>query len=301
MKCLLIYNPFSRSRKVKNHIDFIVRYLGRKYDSIEIYCSKGIKSITKFVYERNRDFDLIVVCGGDGTVNEAINGLLKSDSKTPIGIIPTGTCNDLSKMLCFHKSLKKQLDLIINGTVVSMDTCKINDSFYTYAAAIGKYTDVSYCAARRAKRIFGRIAYFLAGLGEFGKYIKLQLKIKTDKNYIEGNYYVVLALNTDRVAGFKINREQNIKLNDGLIDLTLIEKNGESITWPRLAKFFIRGDKQKKGVHTFKTNHIEIISKEDLKVNTDGELAYNTKNVVIDVLPKTLNIVVSKNIKDKYF
>jgi len=301
MKCLLVYNPYSKSRKAAKRVDYIKNILGKKYDTVDVFCTKGVKTITDCVSEKCNSYDLIVVCGGDGTVNETINGLMKADSKTPIGIIPTGTCNDLAKMLNFSKNINKQLDLILNGSIVKMDTCKINESYYTYASAIGKYTDVSYTAKRPIKRIFGRLAYFIAGIREFPKYTKLDLRINVDRNQIIGRFYVILALNTDRVAGFNIHRIKPVKLNDGIIDLTLVEKNGNSITWPRLAKFFIRGDKQKKGVKNIQVKHIEIECDEPFNINADGELACKTNHVVIDVCKERLNIIVSDDIKNKYF
>ncbi len=301
MKCLLMYNPFSKSGNINKNLDYIKKRLSEKYETIDTFCTQAPKSITKQLYMVGNNYDLVVVCGGDGTVNEAINGLVGSKCSASLGVIPTGTCNDLSKMLGFSKNIKKQLNIILNGVSVKMDTCKMNDVYFSYGCAIGKYTDVSYKAKRKIKRIFGRLAYFLAGISEFGKYTKLDLIVKTPDVYRNKRYYVVLVLNANRVAGFNIKRIKGVKLNDGMIDLTLIEKNGNFITWPRLAHFFIRGEKCKKGVENIRTNHIEIESYENLNINTDGELADSTNKVIIDVCKESLNIIVDKDIQNKYF
>jgi YegS/Rv2252/BmrU family lipid kinase len=301
MKCLLVYNPYSKSRRVTRHFEYIFKRLNKKYETVDTYCTHGPRSITEYVYNNHQNYDLIVVCGGDGTINEAMTGLVKAKSRTTLGVIPTGTCNDLSKMLNFSKNIKKQLSTILHGVVVKMDICKMNDNYFSYGCAIGKYTDVSYKAKRPIKRLFGRLAYFLAGLSEFVKYTKLDLIVKVNNQVINNRFYVVLALNANRVAGFNIKRIKDVKLNDGVIDLTLIEKNEHFITWPRLAKFFITGDKAKKGVTNIRTNHIEIDSYEDLNINTDGELAEKTNKVTIDVIKQALNIIVSNEIKKKFF
>ena len=301
MNCLIIYNPYSKSRKAVKRLDYIKNRLKTKYSVIDEFCTCGVKSITTYVYDNCNNYSLIVVCGGDGTVNEAINGLVSANSKTTLSIIPSGTCNDLAKMLGISKNVKKAVNNILYGHDVLMDVNKINDKYFTYASAIGKYTNVSYDAKRKNKRLFGRLAYFLEGLREFPKYTKLDLNIKADDYEINGRYYVLFALNSDLVAGFRIKRSLGVKLNDGIIDLTLIKKNENSLTWPRLAKFFLRGDKQKKGVETYHVSHIIVDSNEDFNVNTDGELALTNNHIEIDVIKEALRIRISDETIDKFF
>lgn len=301
MKALVVYNPYSKNNKIEKNIEYIKDTLLNKYDRVDFFKTQGEKSITNHIEKVHNEYDLIIVSGGDGTINEAINGLAKVNSKTTLGIIPSGTCNDFSKMLKYSKNIKKQLNNILNGYICPIDICKVNDRYFTYGLALGKYTDVSYKAKRNIKRIFGKVAYFIQGLKEFFKYTKLDLSIKTNDLDINDKYYCLLALNSSIVAGFKIKRKNKVKLNDGLIDLTLIKKNTKGLTWPRLMMFFLFGDKQKIGVNTYQASHVEINSSEKLYINTDGELALVTNNLVIDVLKNHLNIIVSDKIKNKYF
>ena len=299
MRALIVYNPFSRSNKIDKNLKYIKDTLSQAYDDINVFCTKGVRSITEYVKEHINEYDLLIISGGDGTINEAICGVIEAKSKVPLSIIPAGTVNDLSKLLGYTKNVKKACRNILYGTDALMDACKINDRYFTYGCACGKYTDVSYTAHRGWKRIFGRLAYFFEGIHEFPKYTKMDLRIEFDGKVIQDTFYVVFGLNTNRVAGFKIDRNDNIKLNDGIIDLTLIDK--QRVTWTKLAKFFLFGDKTKKGIRTYHASHIEIESKIPLDINADGELAVTSDHIKIDVLKEVLNMRISRKVKRVYF
>ncbi len=300
MNCLVVYNPYSKKNKIEKNIDYIKSTLSTKYNNIQFYKTHGVKSITKYLKECSNDYDLIIVSGGDGTVNEAVNGLVEASYKGDFSVIPSGTCNDFSTLLKYSKNIKKQLENILKGVSTPLDICAINDSYFTYGLAIGKYTDVSYKANRKTKRVFGRLAYFIEGLKEFTKYTKLDLDIEIDDIKFSGSYYTVLVLNSDKVAGFKI-RNNTVRLDDGLIDVVLIEKNLKGLSWPRLAYFFLFGAKHNKKIKAYKARNVIIKSNKSLEINADGELGAVSSEALIKVLNKKINIVVSEKIKNKYF
>lgn len=299
MKLLVVYNPFSRNNKIEKNKKLIINQLSKKYEVIDFYKTEGQRSITKYIINHISNYDLLIVSGGDGTINEAISGVVEANFNVAVYIIPSGTINDLSHVLGYTKSIKKSLNNILNNTFVKMDICKINDKYFSYAAACGKYSDVSYKAKGIIKKIFGPLAYVFCGVKEFFNYTKLDLKITSNDNIVNGSYYVIFLLNTKRVAGFYIDKNKNIKLNDGLIDLVLINKS--KITWPRLLRFFLLGNKAKRGIDIISSNHFLIESKEELDINTDGELAFKASKIEIDVLKEKVNFSVSQKIKNKYF
>ncbi len=301
MKSLIVYNPYSKKNKIYENTEYIKERLSCVYDTVDFFETSGVKSITKYLIQNSSHYDLVIASGGDGTVNEAVNGLVSASYKGKFAVIPSGTCNDFSHLLNYSKNIKKALDNILEGETVKLDICSLNDTYFTYASAIGKYTDVSYTAKRGIKRFLGRAAYFLAGLKEFTKYTRLDLSLEIDDKKISGTYYTLFALNTNKVAGFKIKREVPLKLDDGLIDIVLIEKNLKGISWPRLAYFFLFGARHHKKIKAYSAQRVKINSSVPLDVNSDGELALTKEDITINVLKQKLNIIVSKKIKDKYF
>lgn len=299
MNALIVYNPFSRKNKIEKYKNYIINSLKQKYETIDFYKTHGVRSITEYVSENINKYDLLIVSGGDGTINEAICGVLMAKSKVCIHIIPSGTVNDFAHLMGYKKSIKNSLKQILNNTSALMDVCKINDRYFTYAAAAGKYTDVSYTTPRGLKKVFGPLAYLVHASKLFFKKRKMELEITTNGTKFKGTYYVIFLLNTKRVAGFMVNKTNTFKLNDGLIELVLISK--AKITWPRLAKFFLLGNLSKKGITAISTNNVKIVSKESLAINTDGELAFNDTEINISVLSKAVNFSISQKTKDKYF
>ena len=297
MKALVVYNPFSGKQKLHKNLDYLKEKLSLKYD-VDVFCSCGEKSITNYLIDNAKNYDLIVTSGGDGTMNETVTGILKSNSSPALAYIPAGTMNDLAHMLELKKNIKKAVNIILNGEVAHMDVCKVNDSYFTYAAAAGKYTDISYKANHGLKKVFGKGAYYIQMIPEFSKRTKMNLKLTFEKQVVEGTYYVVLVLNTIRVGGFKFYRRKRVLLDDGIIDVTLIRKH--HVTWPRLLNFFLRGDKAKDS-QTYHTNHFTIESDEKIQFNTDGEFSQVDDHFEIKVLKKALKIVVPKHIKETLF
>ena len=144
----------------------------------------------------------MIVFGGDGTFNEVINGLMKCYKKPKILYVPTGTVNDLGKYLFLPKNYKEAFKLL-NGQTVAIDICKVNESYFSYVLACGKFTNVSYGNNQsKYKRMFGRLYYYLRGVKDFFKKDVIHLSLDENKH---NKYFLVLILNIWRVGNFKIN------------------------------------------------------------------------------------------------
>ncbi len=301
MRVLIIYNPNSGNQKTIKNISLIKSKLSLKYNLIEVFASNGAGSIIDKVEVDGSNYELLVICGGDGTLNEAVNGLMKLDKKPKIAYIPSGTTNDTGKLLGLSKRvIKKSLDIVLNGNPVEMDICKAEDKYFVYASAIGKYTNISYKASSKLKKKIGHLAYFVEALNHLADENKMHLTIEANQEIYKGDYYTVLALNSERLAGFRFYRSQRVKLNDGIIDITLVRRKNVFSLFSLLMFFFL-GDRWKNGVHTIRTNKIVIKSIANLSYNTDGEHAFDSNSATIVVVPKAITILVSEKIKKRFF
>lgn len=303
MDCLIAYNPYSGKERFIKHKDYVINRLKEKFAKIDVFCSNGEKSITKQIKEFGSFYKCIIVCGGDGTLNEAINGLmLIPEAVRPIlAYLPFGTVNDVGHMLGLNKNIKKTIDNILALDYVDMDICRLNDKYFIYAAAAGKFTSVSYEAKKSLKKHFGRMAYFLEAFKKLKDKEKIKVQINTNGESIEGSYYVIMALNSEKLAGFKLYRRKPIKLNDGMIDLTLVKTKRLNLSFINLGMFFLFGDHWKKGITSISTNNFRIISENELAFNVDGEFAFDSARAECMVINKAIKIVVPKKIKKKYF
>lgn len=304
MKCLIVYNPFSGKQKFEKYKDYVIDVLKQKYETIDVYSSQAPKSIISKVTTIGEFYDFIMVCGGDGTLNEVVNGLmnLPKEKRPKIGYVPCGTVNDVGHLLKLKNNYKKAVELFLNEDAQEVDLCKALDRYFIYATALGKFTDVSYATSKKLKKVFGKLAYYLQSVISFFKNEKIELEATLDDGrVIKGKYYVVLGLNSSRVAGYFLYRKVKNKINDGRIDLTLVKQKIFPLNFINLALFFIFGDRWKHGVDTYQTSKIHFKTNDLVSYNIDGEFAWKAKDMTVEVIPSAIKIIVSKEVKEKHF
>ena len=165
-KMLFIFNPHSGKGQIKNHLlDILDKFAKAEYD-ITVRPTQERLDAYNYIKNNGDKFDRIVVSGGDGTLNEAVKGLMEFDAdKRPcLGYIPTGTTNDFASTLELPKSIAKSSDIAVNGVPFKCDIGKFNSTTFNYVAAFGAFTDVPYDTPQETKNILGHTAYVLEPL-----------------------------------------------------------------------------------------------------------------------------------------
>lgn len=301
MKALICYNPFSGKQNFEKHLNYVIKRLKTKYDEVKVYRSLYEKTITTYIKGFGNSFDLIIVVGGDGSLNEAINGLMTLVKRPPLAYIPMGTVNDVGHLLKLKKNIRGVLNIILKGKTTKMDVGKIEDRYFAYGCGIGKFTNVSYDVSMKLKKKFGRLAYFIEAAKHLQTTEKMNLKIYCNDEEISEDFYVVLILNSARIAGFRPHRVIKPKLNDGIFDLTLVSKAMMRLSIYNLLLFFLFGEHYKKGLKYRKMTTCRIVSEEEIPYNVDGEYAFSKKEVTIEVIKEAISIIVNEKVLKKYF
>ena len=301
-KLLFVFNPNSGKAQLKNKLMQIVQIFSEGGYDVTVYPTKAAMDGYNYIIENGLSHDVIVCSGGDGTLNETITGIIEQESRPVISYIPGGTCNDVGSMLNLKKRIKKAMDLTLSGEVVKMDICQANNKYFAYVVGAGKFIDISYVTPHKLKKRLGKVAYFLYGAKELNSRKKYHLSFEFDGTKKEGNYYVFLGMNSDHISGFHIFRKKHIKLNDGLINLTLIPANGLA-SFPKLITFMLRGERAffKYGIEHYTVSEVDVKSSEAIDFNVDGELAFVSDECHIKVLKEQMRIIVPKKTKEKYF
>ena len=272
-KCLFVYNPQSGKGKVEKQESKIVQLLEGKYQ-VEVCKSNYPGHIGELILQRGETVDLLVVSGGDGTLNEVVNALMHLKAKPKLGYIPTGTVNDVAHSLGIPRNIKKAVKNILDGKPFLHDVFKMNDRYGIYVCCSGLFTETSYATNQAHKKRMGKIDYALHGAKKIFTTKAVKLKLIYDKGVIEDKYAIMLILNSRSVAGFMINKRA--KLNDGLVDVVLIKSNKEVVNLRAIvsvAMFFLRGLKHKnnKNMQVLELNSFHIDTTEDTIINLDGE------------------------------
>lgn len=294
MRVGFIYNPESGSGKIERNSQYIIDAFTAKGHVIDVL--KTEKTLDAKRYAMESDHDMLLVAGGDGTLNEVVNGLMTREQRPKIAYIPTGTVNDVAHMLGISMNVKKAVKLILEtGEVKKMDISKINDTYFTYAAATGRFTKASYDVKRKDKKRFGILAYVVRGITDLLFDYKMPMKITYEGGVLEKTFTLLLFLNGPRVGGRNLYLMKKSKLNDGKIEARIFEHRR---FWMliKILTFFAIGGLVMRGGHRLTSSFYEIEAEHDqadIDWNTDGEKT-EKNSVRIDVIQEAIEIYVSK-------
>lgn len=232
-------------------------------------------------YACGQGFDLIVCSGGDGTLNEVIQGIMRSEKKLPIGYIPAGSTNDFARGIGIPRNIIDAVQWIIDGKKYPCDIGSFNDKFFTYIAAFGAFTEVTYETSQQVKNVLGHVAYVLNGISRLKNIKSYHMKITYDDEIIEDNYIFGMVTNSSSVAGLlSLN---NFLLDDGLYEVTLIKTPGNPLDLQRIIHSLLNIDIDidTAYIKSFRTSKIRFECDDELQWTIDGEFggAYKTVDV----------------------
>ena len=292
-KVLLIINPCAGvDRKRVSAVDIINKLSPADFEFI-VETTKGPEDATAIVKEKGSDFDLILCCGGDGTLNETINGLMALDKKIPVGYIPSGSTNDLASTLGIPVGVGPATDLILNGKTNGYDVGLFQNRHFNYIASFGAATDLSYATPQKWKNLFGHEAYVLYGVGVrlfpmlFG-FKPTYMKVEYDGGVVEGNVYFGAVSNTTSVAG--VFKYDDIKLNDGEFELLLVHGLKRNIDILGILNKVIKKDYSGDHIVFTKTKHVKITCEDKIPWTLDGEYGGEHGDAEVSVIHNAYDI-----------
>lgn len=279
MKCVYIYNPKSGKRKQVKYKDYIIKKLLSKFDVVDVRETKKQGDASIFAGEACGVYDMIVVAGGDGTMNEVINGLAEKENRPKIGYIPTGTVNDLAHSLGIPKNIKKALNIILKGNSFRHDIFKVDGKYGIYVCAFGIFTATSYATDQKSKNKFGKLAYYFTGVKEIKRTKKFPVTVKSENLQFTTDAILCVIANSRYVGGFKIDNEANC--HDGYVNLIIFkEKNPRHVSLKTLltiCKLFLGGLaklRKVKNCHIVKLDKFSVELADNIPVNLDGEIGH---------------------------
>ncbi|KGX90215.1 lipid kinase [Pontibacillus halophilus JSM 076056 = DSM 19796] len=272
MKCArIIYNPTSGREAFKKELPEVLRRFeeaGFETSTHATTCEGDATKAAQYAVERN--FDVVVAAGGDGTINEVINGLAPAENPPRLGIIPVGTTNDFARAINVPRHIQKAVSVILEGYVMPIDIGKVNDQYFVNIAGGGKLTELSYEVPSKMKTMLGQLAYYLKGIEMIPSFRPTSVRIEYDDNVYEGEIMLFLVSNTNSVGGFE-KLAPDAKMDDGYFDLVIIKKvNIAELI--RLATLAIKGNHlHDHSVLYAKAQRIKVETAEKMQLNVDGE------------------------------
>lgn len=267
-KLLIIGNPFSGHGAFKNSLADIVTALCADDYSVEVRVTLNPGDAREYTSMYGDNFDRIVVCGGDGTVNSVINGIMTLEHKPEISIIPMGTTNDYAYSLGIPSSTQGAIIKTVKGIPFNIDLGLFNEQYFAYVAAFGVFSRVTYETPQEVKNVLGRTAYVLSGIKEF-PLKTTHLRLSWPGGEEEGDYLLGLFTNSISVGGFH-SLFNGAKLDDGMLEVTLIKEPKNFIDVQGIIEVLL----EIKTLDELNGNFITSISTPEITVESDSPVAW---------------------------
>ena len=291
IKTMLIVNPKSGRGVSKFAIGTIVSQLCANGHVVTVYYTGEIMP-DELAYKYAKEYELMVCVGGDGSISSAVSGLIRSGVSIPIGYIPTGTANDIATTLTLSKIPNEAVQTIINGKPRALDIGLFAEKYFTYIAAFGAFTGVSYSTPQNVKRSLGHFAYVLSGFAEVPTIKPKRATIEYDGNIISGDFVFGAVVNSTSVAGFIKLDPKRVDLADGIFEIVLVKQPVDPAAFldllAKLATMSYDGD----NIKLLHASRVKFTFDEDVAWTVDGEDGGMHREIEITNAHKAVSIIV---------
>lgn len=288
---LLIYNPHSGGNR-SNTLDPVLERFKIHGIQVQTFFFTGPNEHDNLLKALNRHgSDLVIISGGDGSINFVVNQLLKNNINLPIGIIPAGTSNDLARNLKLPLDQKKAVDLIALKNTSAIDVGLINKTnYFLSSCAGGLFADISYKTEGEMKKNLGPLAYYLKSFQELSRIRPFQLTVNTETCSLKEDILLFFVLNGPHVAGLS-DLVKEAEPADGYLHLVLINKcepvELTGIFFNILGHIPLHGHPHVKIVTA---SQFELKSDDKIVLSVDGEKS-GTLPARLSIEPKKLTVL----------
>ncbi len=294
-KIMLIVNPRAGKMQSKFALPDIADIWHKNGYETAVYYTAADLGADELVQTHAADYDIIACCGGDGTVNSAIDGLMQIKNRPPLGFIPAGTTNDLASSLGLPKRLRRAAHFISHEDPLTFDIGSFNENtYFAYIASFGAFTEVSYNTSQSAKNILGHTAYIFAAMRAMPKIKPHHIRIESEELNEEDDYIFGAVTNSTSIAGtFKYEKDY-VEFNDGKFEVLLIKDPKRLGTAVKIGLSMMNKSYKNHYITRFHTSEIKITSDEPLDWALDGEHQSGETVTVIKNNPQAIQIIRKK-------
>ena len=290
-KMLFVMNPYSGTRRANKYLaDIVALFNGAGYE-VTIHMTAGQGDATRVVEERCADKDLIVCCGGDGTFNETITGLLRAGKKIPVGYIPAGSTNDFAASLKLSPNIMQAAQDIVDGEPVACDMGKFGERYFSYVASFGAFTRATYTTPQSIKNMLGHTAYLLEGINELSQIRNEHVRLEIDGEVVEDDFLFGAISNSTSLGGIlKLNPEL-VDMSDGQMEILLV-RAPQNLTELAECLQALQAQKYNCAMITFQSaKKIRIFANPFMNWTLDGEREEGHEQVDVENIHHAIHIM----------
>lgn len=301
-QCLVIINPVAGGGKPTSYAMGLQWQLSQMYDRLEVKFTRKEGDAIEFAKQATEaGFDAVFCLGGDGTVNETVNGIVQGGGGAAFGFVPVGTVNDMARALGIPLQPQNAINMLADSEELAVDIGRCNDKYFCNNIAVGVLPKVVEEVTPKEKALLGPLAYFLRGSQAILTTKNIDFVI--DMPYRNETLYVksplVLALMTNCVSSFE-KFMPAAEVNDGYMRLVVFKEYAVTDVI-KIVPLLLSGKlSQSKQVKILKTKKVKIYANSDelLPTNMDGSRGPDVP-VELEVLPQFLKVIVPRKRKKK--
>jgi len=289
-KALLILNPVSGKKQVQRYLTQIIRRLmdagylvttavtARRGEAVELAAGYG------------GAFDLICCAGGDGTLNETLSGLARAGHRVPLGYIPCGSTNDFAVSRSLALDIPAAADNIASGRSRRFDVGAFGDHFFTYVAAFGAFSWLSYTTDQNLKNVLGHTAYILDGIKDLSRIKPYRVRLEADGETHEGDYLFGAICNSTSIAGTLELPASEVDTCDGRFEVLLVREPKTLADFEPIVRGLLTQDYASPLIEFFHASRLHVVSPPDMDWTVDGEFPGHYDEAEVSVLPGFLEL-----------
>lgn len=291
-KMLFIMNPISGQKKAAKFLPEIISLFNRADYEVITYLTGCQGDATRMAALRGGDVDIVVCCGGDGTFNETITGLLENDIQVPVGYIPSGSTNDLANSLKLSSNPLKAAQDILEGTPAVYDVGKFGSRYFSYVASFGAFTQTSYTTPQSIKNLLGHTAYVLSGISELSQIRKEHVRMEIDGEIVEDDFLFGAISNSTSVGGVLTLDPKVVNMSDGLLEILLVRAPHNLTEITECLQAFQAQDYNNCAMVTFRSaRRVRILANPSMLWTLDGEREEGHWEVVAENLHHAIRLI----------
>ncbi|MDO5401604.1 MAG: YegS/Rv2252/BmrU family lipid kinase [Eubacteriales bacterium] len=290
-KMLFIMNPVSGQKKANRVLSEIIQEFNRAGYEVVVYMTNGPGAATELAQYHGEDADLIVCCGGDGTLNETITGLMRAGLDIPVGYIPSGSTNDFAASLKISGNPVQAARDIVEGEPRQYDVGKFADRYFSYVASFGAFTRTSYTTPQSVKNALGHTAYVLSGISELSQIRNEHIRMEIDGEVVEDDYLFGAICNSTSVGGVVNLNPRMVDMSDGLFEILMIRAPKNLMEIHECIQA-VQNQTYDCAMITFRTgSHIKITADPEMPWTLDGEREDGHAVVEVHNLHRAIRLV----------
>ena len=299
MKSLLIVNPAAGHGRSEDTLALLHAALGPFVGEMLLTQERGDAEAAAYrAASQPGDFDAVLVAGGDGTVNEVVNGLLRGQPEgappLPLGLVPMGTQNVLAQELRIPQSnLPAIAEMLRAGRTRLVDVGKAGERYFLLMAGLGFDAAVVGDVLRPVKELIGPAAYAFALVGALAKYHSTSICLKLDDEEVRSEAFLIVVANAASYAYRQLRVAPFASLDDGWLDICVFERAPSDRFGfaTQMMAALVRRHLRDPRVRYYRARHIEIHSTPPISVQLDGDMHGQTP-LRLEVVPRVLSVFV---------